>query len=174
MNLWERVSGPGSARLEKQLNIGWMICATFLFVLVYFQMNWSWTIIQFIVMLIFVIDISGGISVNASKTGKSWWHRSSQTWRHHFLFLVFHIHPLILAFIFPTFAFSIAVPAYLLVLIGGAAILFAPRLVQTPIAFIVYTFSLIISILLFDLSKDLIWFLPLYYLKLFLAYLTND
>lgn len=173
-SIWSQISGPNSTKKENVLNGLWTISAAIIFISTYYYYELNWSILQFVVVLFFVIDISGGISVNASNSAKLWWHRPSQGKIHHFIFLLCHVHPLILALIFPSFSWFDAFLVYLLLLAGGVIIIHTSPWIQRPVSFICFSISLLVSLYMIKVPIGLEWFYPYFYLKLFLAHLVYE
>ncbi len=173
-SIWSQISGPNSTKQENILNGLWTISTTIMFIASYFYFGLNWSILQFIVVLLFVIDISGGISVNASNSAKLWWHRPSQGKKNHFFFILCHVHPLILALIFPSFTWVDAFLMYFLLLAGGVIIIHTSPWIQRPVSFISFSISLLVSLYMMNVPIGLEWFFPYFYLKLFLAHLVHE
>ncbi|SMO84052.1 hypothetical protein [Melghirimyces algeriensis] len=171
---WSQLAGPESTRVENWINGLWIIltAVAFLISLGIREIQWSW--VQLLIVILIFVDITGGVSVNASNSAKAWWHRPSQTKKDHIYFVLIHIQPFILALLFTEITWIQATVAYLFLLLASLIILSVPLFIQRLVAFIFYTLSLALIQYYLNTPPGLEWFYPLFYLKLFLAHLVKE
>lgn len=134
----------------------------------------DWNPLQLAVVALFAFDIAGGISVNASPSARRWWHRPGQGRWAPFRFVLAHLHPFVLALLFPTFAWASAALLYGYVVAAALWIVLTPRALQRPLAFVLYALSVLLALYVLHVPVGLEWFAPLYLLKLLLAHTPLD
>lgn len=134
----------------------------------------GWSPVQLAVVALFAFDVAGGVSVNASPSARRWWHRPDQGRWAPLRFVLAHLHPFVLAFLFPAFTWVSAALLYGYVVAAALAIVLASRPLQRPLAFILYALSLLLALYLIRVPAGLEWFAPLYLLKLLLAHTPPD
>ncbi len=174
---WDEFMGPGATRAEEVLQIGGMLLISALIGL-YWWLNWerlNWTAVQTIVTAIFLLDLTGGIVVNASSSAKRWYHRESYLLRQHMTFIGAHgVHLLAFAILFDAYGVDFVLVNYGF-LIGATLLLwFVPLYLQRPLGFLLYTLALLMSLYLFTHPAGMEWFLPLFYLKLILSHALKE
>lgn len=169
---WDRLVGPGTTRAENCLIVGFALVfssAVFLYTQV---ASLGWTFLQIAVVLLFSLDIAGGIIANTTVAGSQWWHRPSQSQGPQFTFVTLHIHPFILAGVFPVLTWVEATIAYGFLLGSTAVILGVPERLRRPIAMGLFTSGLVLALYVVTPPYGLEWFLPLLYLKLLPGHLV--
>lgn len=72
---WSQLAGPQATALENGINGLWIVVATVAFVVSLFLRDIQWSWYQWLIAVFLLVDIAGGISVNASNSAKRWWHR---------------------------------------------------------------------------------------------------
>lgn len=169
---WDRLVGPDTTRTENWLILGF----AFVFsgaVFLYTQMaELGWSPVQIAIVLLFSLDVAGGVIANSTVAGSRWWHRPSQSRRAHFWFIVLHIHPFILAAIFPVLTWTEAAVAYGFLLGSAGVVLSVSKRLRRPIAMGLFTTGLVLALYVVSLPHGLEWFLPLLYLKLLPGHLV--
>lgn len=173
LGVWDRLAGPGATHGENVLNVAWML----LFpagIVTYALATLEWTPLQLAVVAVFALDLAGGVSVNASPAARRWWHRAGQGFKAHLGFVALHVHPFVLALLFTGFSWGSAALMYGYLLVAALAVLVAPQDLQRPVAFVVYTLALLITLYVISVPLGLEWFAPFYYLKLLVAHLPVD
>lgn len=125
---WDRVSGPGATPAENALNLTWTLLFTAGVVSYALARPLGWSPVQLAVVALFAYDIAGGVSVNASPSARRWGHRPGQGRWAPLRFVLAHLHPFVLALLFPAFSwggaallYGYAVSAALAKLVGSAA-----------------------------------------------------
>lgn len=173
LGVWDRLAGRHATRGENLLNAMWTLLFT-AGVVTFSVMTLEWRLLQLVVVALVALDLAGGISVNASPTARRWWHRPGQGLKEHLGFVLFHVHPFVLALLFTDFSLGTAALMYGYLLAASLGILTTPRDLQKPVAFIAYTVALLLVFYVFTVPLGLEWFAPFYYLKLLLAHLPAD
>lgn len=169
---WDRLVGPDTARAENWLILGF----AFVFsgaVFVYTQVaELGWSPLQIAIVLLFSLDIAGGVIANTTVAGSRWWHRPSQSRRRHLRFIALHVHPFILAAIFPVLTWAEATIAYGFLLSSAVIVLAVSKRLRRPIAMGLFAIGLLLALYVVTLPHGLEWFLPLFYLKLLPGHLV--
>lgn len=174
LGVWDRLAGPGATPAENVLNLTWTLLFTAGVVLYALVRPLGWSPMQLAVVALFAFDVAGGVSVNASPSARRWWHRPDRVRWVPLRFVLAHLHPFILVYFFPSFAWGGAALLYSYSVGAALAIVFAPRPLQRPLAFVLYALSLMLSLYLIDVPPGLEWFAPLFFLKLLLAHTPLD
>ena len=169
---WDRLVGPDTTRAENLLIIGFA-CVFSGTVFVYTQVAaLDWSALQIAVVLLFSLDIGGGIIATTTVAGSRWWHRPSQRRRAHLQFVALHVHPFILAAIFPVLTWTEATIAYGFLLGSAVIVLGVSERLRRPIAMSLFAIGLLLALYVVSLPQGLEWFLPLFYLKLLPGHLV--
>lgn len=171
---WDRLAGPRATPSENRLNLIWTLFFTAGVTLYALLGPLEWRPVQLTIVALIAFDLAGGISVNASPSARRWWHRPGQSRWAPLRFVLLHLHPFVLALLFPGFSWSSA--ALLYGYAGAAAwgTVLAPRALQRPLAFVLYALSLLLALYLLRVPVGLEWFAPFYLLKLLLAHTPRD
>ncbi|MCA9912640.1 MAG: hypothetical protein KC496_04810 [Anaerolineae bacterium] len=170
---WDEFMGPGATRAEEVLQIAGMLLLSAL-VGLYWWLQWErlqWTALQTIITTIFLLDLSGGIVVNASNSAKRWYHREGYTLRQHMTFIGVHLlHLVAFALLFDAYGLDFVLVNYGF-LMGATLLLWVvPLYVQRPLGFLLYALAILMSLYWFAHPAGMEWFLPMFYLKLILAH----
>jgi hypothetical protein len=80
----------------------------------------------------------------------------------------------LVSWLFPGFDLAWLATAAVYLLIAGPTIILTPLYLQRPVALIVYVGGILLSIYALVPPAGMEWFLPLFYLKLFVAYLPQE
>lgn len=121
------------------------------------------------------LDIVGGIVTNATSSAKRWYHRSDATRWHHFAFVSLHAIQLgLVALVFRDMDWGYFGFFYSLLMTGGAILLLVPRYLQRPIGFLLFTAVILVDRYAMHPTPGLEWFIPLFFLKLFLSHLLVE
>lgn len=171
---WDRLAGPGAAPAENALNLAWTLLFTAGVVSYALVRSLGWSPAQLAVMALFAADLAGGISVNVSPSARRWWHRPDQGRWAPLRFVLAHLHPFVLALLFPAFAWGDAALLYGYAAGAALAIVLAPRPLQRPLAFVLYAVSLLFTLYFIGVPAGLEWFASFYLLKLLLAHTPLD
>ena len=174
LGLWDRLIGPGATAAESNLTAVWMLACTVAVVGYALLANLDWSSVQLAVVAFVALDVGGGISDNASNSAKRWFHRSGQGARQHLLFVVAHVHPFILAFVFPAFEWSTAAALYIYLVAAALVVVFVPLYLKRPVAFVLYCGAILVGLYGFSFPVGLEWFVPFFFLKLLLAHLLPE
>lgn len=92
----------------------------------------GWAPLQVGVAALLAGDVAGGVVVNNTQAGRAYWHRP--TYRHRALFFLAHVHPLVIAALWPGFPMLDAVGVYLGILAAAAVTTWAPAPLARPVA----------------------------------------
>lgn len=170
---WDMVVGPGMSFQETWICLIPTLLATVLIPIYAIINHFGWNIWQLLIMAFLAFDLVGGAIVNVSETTKCWHHSPQHNWRYHYGFIAIHLHPFLVAWLYGG-SWSEATIAYGYLLIATPLILFVPCRLQKSIAITLYLGGLVLSHYLFQGIEGMGWFLPVYFLKLFVSYLPED
>jgi hypothetical protein len=174
-NWLDKFVGPGATSAECILQFGIAIVAAIAAVVYPLVTGISWGWWQYIIAGFLGLDMVGGVATNATNSGKSWYHRRSQTTVKHLSFIAIHI--LQIALVYGFFAPSLwpqGLVLYLLLLVFSTAILLTPLYLQRPVALLCYVVTLIINIYGITQIRGLEWFVPVFFLKLLASHLPFE
>ncbi|NOX62941.1 MAG: hypothetical protein GXP42_13515 [Chloroflexi bacterium] len=176
-SLLRRISRPlfGPEATNGELALGWgaaLIGAALQLIWALTRGDWTWW--QTLIAALFALDICGGVVVNATRSAARYWHRPGRTWADHNRFLVVHVYPFIVAWLWPDYAWSQALALYLSMLIMANTVLAAPVHLRRPLAFGLAALGITASMSLLRMPAGLVWLPPLYYIKLVMAYAGDD
>lgn len=169
---WDRLVGPGTSKTENTLILGFSFAFTGGVLAYAMYNNLGWNLLQIAVIVLFGIDIAGGVIANSTIPGSQWWHRSGQSDRAHIRFITLHIHPFVVAAVFPELTWVEAVIGYAFLLLAMGIVLRVPRRIKRPVAMGVFAVGLGVSLYVVAPPSGLEWFLPLLYLKLIPGHLV--
>ncbi len=85
-----------------------------------------------------------------------------------------HVHPFVLALLFPGFGWGTAAVVYVYLLIAAAIVLVVPLYLKRPVAFVLYSVALLGGLYALGVPSGLEWFVPLFFLKLLVAHLLPE
>ncbi|KJZ14874.1 membrane protein [Marinomonas sp. S3726] len=171
----DKLIGPGATRAEKdvQTYIPFIAAGILAYFVYQAGLDWSWA--QYFVAILLTVDMVGGVITNATSSAKRWYHREGEGFVQHMSFISIHFIQLA---VFSYFFLELNVwwiayvGAYML--LASAAILLTPLYLQRPIALILYSVSLILSLYVFETAVGLEWFLPVFYLKLLISHILRE
>lgn len=166
--------GPGASRGE--LVLGWSAAlfaggAQIVWIALFAP---QWTVLQSIVATLFAFDIGGGVVVNACPSARRWWHRPQQGLPHHLAFFAAHVHPFVVAWLWPSFGWVPALALYLTMLAMALTVLLSPRDLQRPLSFGLGAIGIVLGATLLRMPPGLAWLPALYYVKLVMAHAVKD
>ena len=172
----DRLFGPGATTAEYILQLGFAIAMAVIMLLYVLLAKLPWNIIQIIVPVYLAFDICGGIATNATSSAKRWWHRKERrTWKKDAQFLAAHFYmPLLITLAFFPRDWSFFIISYGYLLFAGFIIAATTLYLRRAVSLMFYAGALILSLYAIPLQQGLIWFLPLFYLKLLVSYLNVE
>ncbi|PIQ77874.1 hypothetical protein COV82_02390 [Candidatus Peregrinibacteria bacterium CG11_big_fil_rev_8_21_14_0_20_46_8] len=172
----DRLVGPGATPAELWLQFGFAVAAGLTMLYFGLQPELGWNGWQVAVAAYLVFDICGGIATNATNAAKRWWHRKErQNFKSHMKFILPHFYmPLFIMLAFFPGQWDLFAIIYGYLVLGAIGIAQTPLYLRRPVAFILYTGALVMNAYLFEMPLGLEWFIPLLYLKLFMAHLIRE
>lgn len=171
----DKFIGPGATRAEMVLQLAIPVVGAVGALLYASRLPTDWTLAQYVLCFLLAFDIAGGVVTNATSSAKRWYHRSGQGFKQHFGFVAIHlVHIVVVSWLYLGLDITWFLIAGGYLLLATAGILLVPQYLQRPTAFIVYAGGLLISLYLLQHPKGLEWFLPLFYLKLFVCHLPKE
>jgi hypothetical protein len=171
---WETVVGPNMPKSEFWLCMIPTIIAMIAVPLyaIFNQLNWNFW--QLVISAFFAFDLIGGAIVNVTGTTHRWHHHPEHGFKYHFLFIMGHLHPLIVAWLYVKGDWTYFIVVYSYLLVAALWILKSPVDLQRPLSMILYVGGLFINTYVFAPIPGLEWFLPIYFLKLLVSYLPKS
>lgn len=171
---WDRFVGPGATNAELVLELVAALGGAILVPAYAIWQGLGWTSLQLVVASILALDLFGGVVVNATAAAKRWYHRPGQGFRQHFGFVLVHLHPFLVAWLFMdgNWAFGLLIYGYLL--LATLLILRARLYLQRPLAMLLMLVGLLIGLYVVDPPAGLEWFVPVFYLKLLVSHLLKE
>lgn len=170
---FDRFMGPGITRAELWGGLAFIVVGIVLQIL--YARTLDWTVLQWIVALVLVADLVGGVWTNATSTAKRWYHRQDQGFRQHLIFIAVHAVQLLLVVLFfrpDDWGFFSIAYGYLLIM--AILILRTPLYLQRPVALMALCGAFLINAYILTPTLGLEWFLPVFYLKLLVAHLLRE
>jgi hypothetical protein len=170
---WDRLVGPTATRAEQALTIAFATLATAVvcgYVIVA-GLGWSW--LQLLVVAVLVFDVAGGITANATASGRRWWHRPGLSERDHFRFVAAHLHPFVLAALFAGVTWAGAATIYGYLLVATAVVLRVDPSIRRASTLVLVALWLLVAPYAAVMPVGLEWFVPLLYLKLLVSHLVG-
>jgi hypothetical protein len=158
--------GPDATTAELALGWGAAIIAAVA------QLAWAllfsdWSALQTVVAVLFAFDIGGGVVVNATRSGRRYWHRDSVTRARELTFFAVHVHPFVLASLWSGFSLTQATGLYVSMLAFAVVVVAAtPGYLKRPVAFGMTAIGLVLGATVFRAPPGLVWLPLLYYVKL--------
>lgn len=178
LGAWDRFVGPGATAREEAVQvIGTLALSAILGLLLYAQRDsLNWTVLQIIVIALFVFDIAGGIVTNATSAAKRWYHRpGNQGVRAHMPFIMVHgVHLFVIAALFREMDWAYFGVNYGYLLLAALLILATSLYLQRPVSLTLFCVGLLIGVYIFEPVAGLEWFLPFFYLKLLVSHLPKE
>lgn len=170
---WDRLVGPTATVAEQTLTIAFATLVTVAVCghAVATDLGWSW--LQLAVVAALVFDVAGGITANATASGRQWWHRPELSDRDHFLFVAAHVHPFVLAALFTDVTWVGAATVYGYLLLATAIVLRVEPSIRRASAFALFALWLLAASFAPITPADLEWFVPLLYIKLLVSHLVG-
>lgn len=96
--IWDRVVGPGATWVE---NTGTVVIAVLAGLLAPTLLPAEASGLQRVAAMLFAFDLMAGIWVTATPAGRRWYQRPSRSWASRVGFVVAHVHPFVVAWVFP-------------------------------------------------------------------------
>lgn len=123
----------------------------------------GYTPLQLAVAVALAVDVGGGVVVNSTHAGRAYWHRPA--YRHRALFFAAHLHPFVLAALWPSPTAAGAAVIYLVVMLCAAITTRVSRRLALPVAVALTGVGVVLSQPI-TLPAGLAWMPPLLLLKL--------
>lgn len=180
-NSWEKFIGPGATKGEQTLMLLPTVLLTAGLLIMIPVQGIQWNVWQYLVAGLMAFDLVGGVITNATSTAKRWYHRPGQGTAKHLQFVAVHIFQLFLitwAFNDLNWIYLISVYGYLM--LSSWIILQVPLHLQRPLAFGIYTLTLMLhysfltSVEGFASIPGLEWFIPVFFFKLLISHLLTE
>ncbi len=171
----DKFIGPGATKSEILLQTIPVIIAAVVAPLYALYSVKYWSLIQYLICSLLAFDTIGGVITNATSSAKRWYHRKGQGFKQHLGFIFIHLfHLLLVAWLFIGFDIKWFLVTSVYLVIASITILKTSLYLQRPIALLMFTIGLLISLYVLPEIKGLEWFLPLFYLKLLVGHLPKE
>ena len=173
--IFDQFIGPGATPEEILLQLGMPLIAMVTAPIYATTLSNEWTPIQYVVCAFLAFDIAGGVITNSTSSAKRWYHRQGQTASTHLGFVALHLlHLLLVSWVFLSLDFLWVFAAGGYLLLAAIFILRVPQYLQRPIALLLYSVAILLSLYGLEAPLGLEWFLPLFYLKLLVSHLVRE
>jgi hypothetical protein len=171
---WDRFIGPGATRAELALILGSALIAAIAVAAFALWQDLAWTPIQLAAAALLALDLVGGVVANATTAAKRWYHRPGQGFRQRFAFVVLHVQPFLVAWLFWDGDWTFGLVVYGFLLVATLLILRTPLYLQRPVAMALTIVGLGIGLVAFPPVLGMAWFVPVFYLKLLVSHLLRE
>lgn len=172
--LLARTLGPGATRGELGLQFGSALAAAFALPAAAIWAEWGWSEAQLIVSALLAFDLVGGVVTNATNAGKRWHHRPGRTGWTHMRFVLIHLHPFLVVWLFGSDEWLFATVCYAFVLAAAGVILITPLHLRRPVAMLAFLLALLLAIYGPGAPENTEWFFPIFAMKLLVAYAVRE
>ncbi|MCU4741312.1 hypothetical protein [Natronoglomus mannanivorans] len=170
---WDRLVGPTATPAEQGLTIAtaslWTVAVCGYAV----DAELGWSALQFAVVAVITFDVAGGVTANATASGRRWWHRDGRTDVDHFTFVAAHVHPFVLAALFADVTWTAAAIVYTVLLLASTAILSVGPSLRRATALALFSGWVLFAAYQTILPVGLEWFGTLLALKLLVSHLVG-
>jgi hypothetical protein len=171
---YDKFVGPGITTAENLLGLFAALAAAVAMLCYALFANLGWSVWQIAIAVFVAFDIAGGIFTNASSSAKRWYHRATQTTKHHLIFVAVHLHPLIIAWQYRSMDWLYFVVVYAYLLMAATTILLIPLYLRRPVAMALFFIGVLIGLYAFSPTPGWEWFIPGLYLKLLICHLLHE
>ena len=172
---FDKFIGPGATKAEKNLQLYIPLIAG-AFIATYAslaELGWSWG--QYLAAVLLTIDLLGGVITNATSSAKRFYHRKGEGFKQHMTFIAIHFVQLtVFSWLFLDWNLTWVAVTGGYMMLACALVLKTELYLQRPVALILYTLSLILSLYIVESSIGLEWFLPVFYLKLLVSHILRE
>ncbi|MFI2211588.1 hypothetical protein [Streptomyces sp. NPDC020141] len=174
----ERFMGPGKSRSESAVEYtGLAVCAAVLAAgLLSGGAYRDWSALQLAVVALIGLDLVGGVLTNATNAAKRWYHRPEPGTRHARLAFVgahlLHLAAMGLIVLAGDWTWILANGALLLA--GATAVEFTPVHLKRPLSMAVLMTAVLVNQFWLETPAALVWFAPLFFLKLLVCHLVPE
>ena len=167
----DRFVGPGATRAELWIQFTVALVAALGAPLLVHARGLPWGIARLVLAGLLALDVVGGIATNATSSAKRWYHRAYTKRWNHFAFAALHAIQLILVAVVVRGAdWAFFGTYYSLLLVGSGMLLWIPKYLQRPVGLLLFAVLLLIDQYGIPPTSGLEWFIPLFFLKLFISH----
>ena len=175
LGVWDRFVGPGATRAEIWLQVAIPLIAGLLAAMWPRWTGLGWPAWQWVVAGLLAVDTVGGVITNSTNTAKRWYHRAGQTSREHLGFVAVHLLQLmVVGWIFRSQDWVFVFGLYAFLMVGATWIVSSPKYLQRPVASTLYLVTLVGMLNPALHTPGLEWFVPIFFLKLFVSHLPME
>lgn len=129
--------------------------------------------LQYILFILLVVDMCGGVLTNSTHACKRWYHRPGRSTLQHLTFVAMHVlHILIVTVFFRASDFSFFVLASLLLMVSALVIVNSPLYLKNVVATLALLIAIFTDLYVWKPTPKLEWFIPLLFLKICVAHLV--
>lgn len=172
---WDRFVGPGATPGEVWMQTALPLVAALAAAWWPLMAGHPWPGWKLLIAGLLALDTVGGVITNSTHTAKRWYHRDGQTAVHHLGFVALHLAQLaVVGWLFRGHDWTFVGLGYGFLLAGSALIVLSPAVLQKPVALSVYLVALVGTLHPVAVTPGLEWFLPVFFLKLFVAHLPVE
>jgi hypothetical protein len=143
-------------------------------------LNWTWW--QYVLAGCLSFDVIGGIVANSLNSCKRFYHTAAKSdeprytsfFKNHAVFSSFHIHTLLVSFLFSTTHYFYGIFWYLFLMIGTVAIVNTPLYLKRPAAFLAIALALLLNYHVIFPVHGFEWLVPALMIKILYGHLVRE
>ncbi|MBD1937722.1 hypothetical protein [Microcoleus sp. FACHB-68] len=174
LGIWDLIVGPRMPVSEILLGLIPSLLAAVTVPLYAVINELGWNAVQLIIAAIIAFDLVGGAIINVTQTTKNWHHKPEHGFKYHFLFIAFHLHPAVIAWLYIGGDWAYFLLAYSYLIIAATIILLSPLPLQRAESILLYMGCIVLHNYVLARVPGMEWFLPIYFLKLLVCYLPQE
>lgn len=174
LGYWDRMVGPTATAAEQGITLAVATLWTVVVCGYAIYASLGWSTLQLLVIAVMTFDLAGGVTAASSVSGRRWWHRAEKTSRDHLTFVAVHVHPFVLAALFPGVTWAVATTLYVSLLLASGLILRVGPTLRRMTALALFSLWVLFAAYHSLFPTGLEWFGTLLYLKLFVGHLVGD
>lgn len=175
-------SGTGAYASEKSLGLASAIVVPCFLLYGLLSGTVEWSLWQVLVAFLLAFDISGGLVSNALNSCKRFYHTPpkqeegtlGRLLKRPAFFAIFHIHPLLVAFLFGDGKVQFGWVWYLLFLTSVVLVLRTPLYLKRPVSMLLILLSFLVNLYMVEPIPGFEWLMPLLFIKIIYGHLVRE
>lgn len=148
----------------------------------YWENDFNWTTLQYIIAVIIAYDVVGGAVANSLNSCKRFYHSYLQTFepsyvklaKNHLFFSLIHIHPLIVSLVFSSANWFYGLFWYLMLQISVLTVTKIPLYLQRPVSMLIIVTALLINSYFISSPTGLEWLIPVLFIKIVYGHTVQE
>lgn len=171
----DAIIGPGATGAEKWVQFAPAFAFAAGVVSIAMHKGFDWTVLQYVLVVIFAVDMVGGAITNMTSAAKRWVFREGEGFKAHITFIGMHIVQIsLLSLGFLGFDLMWIATVYGFVMVSCAVILKSPLYLQRLIAALLFAIGVLLALYVFESPEHLEWFLPILFFKLIVSHALRE